>query len=243
MFKIAVIDDNRAMAEMIATTIRWGDIDCTICGTAYDGVRGRTLIQKEKPEIIIADIRMPGLDGLEMIRAAQASDPKAKVIFISAYDDFSYAQEAVRLHAYEYLLKPFDNTKLVESVRRAVSELRGEELPASEELSANETLIKRILHYVDTHPEHPTLQEISDHFGFSASYISSLVKKETGENYIDWVVRSRMNKAKRLLKDPKYRIEEVAYAVGYKNYISFYQMFVKYEGISPRDYRIGGEKK
>ena len=243
MFKIAVIDDNRAMAEMIVTTIRWGDLDCMICGTAYDGVRGRALILNEKPEIIIADIRMPGLDGLEMIRLIHQELPRARVIFISAYDDFSYAQQAVRLHAHEYLLKPFEPEKLMESVSRAVAELREMELPASEELSANETLIKRILRYVETHPEHPTLQEISDHFGFSASYISSLVKKETGENYIDWVVRSRMNKAKQLLKDPKYRSEEVAYAVGYKNYISFYQMFGKFEGISPRDYRIGGEKK
>lgn len=243
MYKLAIIEDNRATADMIATTIRWESIGCTVCGVAYDGVRGQALIQQEKPDIIISDVRMPGIDGLTMAENLHREMPSSRIIFISAYDEFSYAQKAVRLHAHEYLLKPLENEKLIDSVRRAVDELRAEEGSSEQpSVSAKDSLVNSILQYVNDRPRHPTLQETADHFGFSPSYISTIVKKETGKNYIELVVRSRMERAKRLLRDPSYCIEEVAAAVGYKNYISFYQMFVKYEGISPRDYRNGGEK-
>lgn len=245
LFKLAVIEDNRATADMIASAIRWETIGCSVCGVAYDGVRGLALIREHQPDIIISDIRLPGMDGLAMAESLHREMPHARIIFISSYDEFSYAQKAVSLHAHEYLLKPFENEKLIDSVRRAVDELRvqtGEESDSSPSASAKDTLINNILRYINDRPRHPTLQETADHFGFSPSYISTIIKKETGVNYIELVIRSRMELAKRLLRDPSYRIEEVALAVGYKNYISFYQMFVKYEGISPRDYRNGGEK-
>lgn len=241
MFGVVVIDDNRALVEMLLTTVRWGEMDCVLRGTAYDGIRGLELIRREQPDIIIADIRMPGMDGLKMAEEVHQAKPKAKILFISAYDDFSYAQQAVKLHAHDYLLKPFEIAKLEASVRLAVEDLRNEELPSSENTGADVTLIKRILRYIETHPEHPTLEETAEHFGYNASYISSLVKKQTGENYMEWVARSRIRKAKKMLKDPKYRIEEVAEAVGYKNYANFYNMFVKTVGISPRDYRYSSE--
>ncbi|MBR5287101.1 MAG: response regulator [Clostridia bacterium] len=245
MYKLAVIEDNRATADMIATTIRWEAIGCTVCGIAYNGVKGLAMVQQQRPDIIISDVRMPGMDGLTMAESLCRELPYARIIFISAYDEFAYAQKAVRLHAHEYLLKPLENEKLIDSVRRAVEELRKQDMGTqmqAEPTSAKDSLVSSILQYVNARPHHPTLQETAAHFGFSPSYISSIVKKETGKNYIELVTRSRMELAKKLLRDPSYRIEEVATAVGYKNYISFYQMFVKYEGVSPRDYRNGGEK-
>ncbi len=243
LYKIAIIEDNRATADMIATTIHWEAIGCTLCGVANDGTRGLSLIQQQRPNIIISDIRMPGMDGLTLAERLHREMPDTRVIFVSAYDEFAYAQKALRLHAFEYLLKPLENEKLIDSIRRAVDDLRsakqGDDTPPA---SARDSLVSAICNYIDACPRRSSLQETADHFGFSASHISYIIKKETGENYIDLVVRSRLKFAKRLLKDYSCRIEEIAEAVGYKNYISFYKMFVKYEGISPRDYRKGDER-
>ncbi|MDD3334076.1 MAG: response regulator [Eubacteriales bacterium] len=241
MYKIVVIDDNRAIAEMIATAIPWDKLECAVCGVAYNGIRGRDLIQRQHPDIIIADIHMPGMNGLDMIKNLRETSPQTKVIFISAYDDFAYAQQAVALHAHEYLLKPFENEKLMDSVRRAIVELA----PPSEHddgASASARFTETVLRYIEDHPDHPTLQEAAEKFGYSPSYIGTLIRKETGVTYIEWVARSRLKLAKKLLRNPSYRIEEVAQIVGYRNYVSFYQFFVKHEGVSPRDYRNGGEK-
>ena len=100
--------------------------------------------------------------------------------------------------------------------------------------------VSSILSYIRNNPSEPlSLQSLSAHFDLTPNYISYLIKKHTGRNYLEWVVDARITLAKKLLRDPTYRLEEIATVVGYKNYISFYNVFVKHEGVSPSDYRHG----
>lgn len=243
LYKIAVIDDNRAIATMIETTIPWKKLNCVVVGVEYGGLRGKMLIEQQRPDIVIADIHMPGMDGLEMIQFIRAANIRTKVIFISAYDDFSYAQRAIALHASEYLLKPFENEKLIDCVKRVIEELAPMHPSELEPDARAFRPIDVILQYIKEHPTHSGLQEVAERFGYSASYLGTMVKKETGINYMEWVIRTRLELSKKLLRDPTYRIEEVASLVGYKNYLSFYHFFVKHAGVSPRDYRNGGAEK
>ena len=228
---------------MLAAAIPWENMGCEVCGVAYDGIKGMALLKEKRPDIIIADIRMPGMDGLQMLRCVRELLPDSRVIFMSAYDDFAFVQEALHLRADEYLLKPFENNQLTDCVWRLLKEMRGEDQEGPEPLPARTQLVNSILSYVNEHPDKHSLQDTAEHFGFSPAYISSLVKKETGENYMDWVTRARVKRAKEMLRDPQIRAEEVASALGYKNYISFYTMFVKWVGISPREWRNGGDGK
>lgn len=236
------MDDNRATADMLAAAIAWDKLQCAVVGVAYDGVSGRALIIQKKPDIVIADIRMPGMDGLQMVELTRRISPKTKVIYISAYDDFHYAKKALDLRAYHYMLKPFDNEKLIRVVQRIIEETEAPEGPAPAKIEGGSLITSRILDYIRDNPgEQLSLQALAQHFELTSSYISTLIKKNTGKNYLEWVVESRISLAKRLLRDPNYRIEEIASVVGYKNYISFYNIFVKNTGVSPRDYRNGSE--
>ena len=90
MYTVVIVEDNRATADMLATAIDWNSVNCEVTGVAYNGQRGRMLILQSKPDIIISDIRMPGMDGMTMVETIQAVSPGSKVIYISAYNDFEY---------------------------------------------------------------------------------------------------------------------------------------------------------
>ncbi len=238
MYKVVIADDNRATADRLAVTIDWRALNCTVAGVAYDGVAGRGLILAKKPDIVIADIRMPGLDGLRMVEVTRSASPHSRIIFISAYDDFAYAQKAVGLHASDYLLKPFENGAVVAAVKRALAELGAAAAGQPQGAGGGSLMADSIVAYIRTHlSTQLSLEELSGHFGLSPAYVSSLIRKKTGQTYTDWLTEARMDLAKRLLRDPGHRIDEIASAVGYKNYVNFYRVFVKYEGISPTDYR------
>jgi AraC-like DNA-binding protein len=102
-------------------------------------------------------------------------------------------------------------------------------------------LVKDIMVYIDTHfTEQVTLETLSAKFKISPAYIGSLVKKHTGRKYIDYLTDAKMDMARKLLMDPRYRVEEVANIVGYRNYVTFYKVFVKNTGKSPSNFRNTG---
>ena len=244
MYQIIVIDDNQATANMIAHTIDWAAIGCVVCHVAYSGEMGRNAIIKYKPDLIITDISMPDIDGLKMVELTQELVTDAKIIFISAYDKFKYAQTAISLHAFGYVLKPFSQDELVRLVEKAVAvisrERKAEEkvLEDDDALQGLPLLLKSILEYIHIHvSEGISLEHLSRVFDISPSYISTLIRKYTGKRYMDFLTDARMKKAKLLLKNPRYRVEEVSSEVGYKNYITFYRVFVQHFGTSPSNYR------
>ena len=98
MYTVVIVEDNRATADMLATAIDWNCVNCEVTGVAYNGQRGRMLILQSKPDIIISDIRMPGMDGMTMVETIQAVSPGSKVIYISAYNDFEYAAHRAAHH-------------------------------------------------------------------------------------------------------------------------------------------------
>ncbi|WP_339308099.1 response regulator [Paenibacillus sp. FSL R5-0519] len=123
-FSMVVVDDIPAVVDGIAHDLPWGDHAIEVVGTAYDGLDGLKLIQEKQPDIIVTDIRMPKLSGIEMIEQAKHSG--AKLIFISGYSDFSYAQQVLNLGGFDYILKPFTPDELLETICRAKAQLEKE---------------------------------------------------------------------------------------------------------------------
>lgn len=125
-YKTILIDDNRMAIESLMKTIPWGSLGLELIGCAYDGRQGIEMIRAQKPDIIISDIHMPELDGLNMIDALGEELAGTRVIFITAYEKIEYATRAIRLSAFDFILKPVDNNDLCSSLRRAVESLDSE---------------------------------------------------------------------------------------------------------------------
>lgn len=240
MYRIIVIDDNAANADALAYSLPWESIDCQVLGVAYDGKRGLEMILREKPDLFITDICMSGMDGLSVLEEVRKVIPDCHCIFISAYDQFEYAQKALRLEACDYLLKPFLDEEIIEAVRKT---LAFDKTDDENKCSSGNAMVDAILEYTRKNlSAAPSLNSLSARFGLVPSYISSLISRSTGYTFSDFLRNERLRLARELLDNPTIHIDEIAYRIGYKNYVTFYKVFKGSEGLSPTAYRNRGKK-
>jgi two-component system response regulator YesN len=118
MLKIFLVEDEVIVRKGIKENIDWAGEGFVFCGEAADGELAYPLIQREKPDILITDIRMPFMDGLELSRLVKQELPQCKIIILSGHEEFSYAQEALKIGVTEYILKPINSTTLLESIKK-----------------------------------------------------------------------------------------------------------------------------
>lgn len=128
MYKVLIIDDESIIRKGIKNIVNWKQLDCEVCADASDGIEGIELIKKYLPEIIITDIRMPGMDGLSMIKQVKGIVPYSKIIILTGYRDFDYVQEAIKFGAFDFLLKPSKIEELTAVLTRAVNEINDQKV-------------------------------------------------------------------------------------------------------------------
>jgi two-component system response regulator YesN len=131
--RIVIVEDEPRIREGLARLIRKVDAGYEIVGEAENGLEGLRIIDERRPDLVITDVRMPDLDGLEMLRRLEESSVKVKALILSAFSEFSYACEAISLGVGEYLLKPVNVGDLTRSLKKIESELAAEELPKRRE--------------------------------------------------------------------------------------------------------------
>jgi two-component system response regulator YesN len=124
MYKVMIIDDEPWSRKVIKQLGEWDKLQLMIVGEAEDGTQGLRLIEELRPDIIVTDMRMPGIDGVELLKVLNERHPSLKIIVMSGYDDFVYLKQAIRSHAKEYLLKPVDPVELNAALTQCVRELQ-----------------------------------------------------------------------------------------------------------------------
>lgn len=267
MIKVMIIDDEEIIREGLRMTVDWESMDCIIIGEAEDGESGLKAALALKPELIFTDIRMPGLDGLQMIARLREMKIPCKVIILTGFRDFEYAQEAVKQGAFRFLLKPVRTEDLELAISEAIKEIKAAR--SKDEIFNN--LEKRVKEYygIESEPESAAdkekgdetsgnpkylvgkaltfikanyagnlnLKTVADEIYVSTWYLSKLLKKETGDNFINILNQVRVEKAKKLLMDPKYKIYEIASAVGFTDVPYFTKTFKKVTSFTPMEYK------
>ena len=131
VYSVVLLDDEELILQSLAGLIDWASLGCYIAATATDGQAGLTILDRLHPDLVITDIRMPGASGLDIARHCARYLPRCRVILLSAYADFHYAQEAIQEGALAYLLKPIDKNELTAVVGRAVDKLREDKTTAA----------------------------------------------------------------------------------------------------------------
>ncbi len=126
MYKMVLVDDEKYVIKGLKDSINWKDQDIQIVGEASNGLSAYKLIKDTKPDIVITDIYMPKMGGLELIEKTLDILPHTKIIILSGFEDFEYAQTAIRKKAFDYILKPIEKDKIVDIIKKAKDQIAKE---------------------------------------------------------------------------------------------------------------------
>lgn len=127
MYKVLIVDDERIIREGMSNAIEWEDYGLRVCGAAFNGIEACEIIEKEQPHIVFTDIKMPGMNGLQLIDKIHREFPDIIFVVLSGYGEFSFAQEAMRHGVKHYLLKPSDDEEIISTIEEILSELKEKE--------------------------------------------------------------------------------------------------------------------
>jgi len=249
MYKVLVVDDEKIVRKGIVLGIDWNSLGCMVIAEAENGIECLEAVKSYNPDLIISDIRMPKMSGIEMLKELRLLNNNTHIIFLTAHSDFEYAQNAIKLSAIDYLLKPFDNGELEKAVLKTCKIIDSDrEERKQEEFIINLVLksgdkskyVIEALKYISEHFSDYDLciRKITDAIGISESRLSHVLKKETDYSVGRYIKRYRIREAMKLLKTGKYKVYEVAEMVGYKDITYFSTSFKKMTGVSPSDYSM-----
>ena len=243
MLKVLVVEDEEMIRKGIVLTIDWAALNCVVVGEAANGEEALQAAARYEPSLIITDLKMPKMDGIEMLRCLRERGNQAPAIILTAYDSFEYARSAMRLGAVDFLLKPFHDGELEQAVLRLQKRL---ELRAGHaktvELPKRAGQSRYVLSAIDCIAENYanpnlTVGMIAQRLGLSEGHLSHLFKKETDSTLLNYLTRYRIHKSMELLKDCRLKVYEVAEQVGYRDIAYFSAIFKKMVGISPSEYQ------
>ena len=203
----------------------------------FDSSNGRKASQicdEVKPDIALLDIEMPGMNGIELAKYIKEKYAECIIIFITAYDRFDYAIEAMHIKAFDYLLKPWKEERLCELINTAIENVRSMQKTDSI-VHSQKDIIKD---YIDrNYKKDISAKDVAGILGYSDVYFSKVFKQLFDDNFINYLTKIRIDRAKVLLKDVSFNIKEVGKSVGYADSNYFTKVFKRSIGISPSEYR------
>lgn len=255
MLRVMVAEDEDIIRKGLIFTIDWLSMNCVVVAEAANGREGYEKILEYQPDIVLADICMPFLDGIDMIKKA-SEKVKFKSIILTSHADFEYARRAIDSRVSDYLLKPVDEQALAAAIKKLEEEIAStrhvemvmEELEGGNlnleyymqtDHSENRYIAKTIEKIRTSFAEKLSIESISEELGVSASYLSRKFKEATGQTFLDFLNKYRVQQAVTMLTTRQYRVSEISEATGFTDYKHFCAVFKKYTNKSPTKFIKG----
>lgn len=257
-YRVLIAEDEDLILQNLKTEPRWSELYCEEIITASNGQDGLRLIQEKRPDIVLTDVKMPFMSGIEMLRQS-IREIEYKAVILSGYSEFSYAKSAISLGVSEYLLKPVDIYELEDVIARLVTQLQElecgsilTELPQNcrqqmrkvldidsiERTPLQDEVVRSMLYRIkDRYEQELSLSQISSEVYMSTSYLNAKFRAVTGYTFHNFLNRYRTLQAMVLLATEDLRIYEVSQRVGFHDYRQFISVFKKYVGIAPAAYQ------
>jgi two-component system response regulator YesN len=253
MWQVLIMDDEKIIRKGLRKYIQESRLPFEASGEARNATEALSLIEQTTPHILLADINMPGLNGLDLIQLVMRRYPDLVVVIISGYDHFEYARRALQLHAYDYLLKPVpksDLNRMLAKLNDHLSKLYPDLVAKVEkditldffsEPSNLSPIMDKVIDYINQNYTDPELAvpNVAELFHMNSNYLSKRMKQEVGASFLEYLTELRISKAKEILDDSMQNIKigDLAIKVGYTNQYYFSRLFKNRVGICPVDYK------
>lgn len=249
---ILLVDDQLEVVESMASGVNWQRLGIEKVFKAFSVKEAQGVFERERVDILISDIEMPPTSGIVLLRWVQEHFSGVVCILLTSHAEFEYAQEAVKLGSFDYILQPAPYEEIEAAVERAVGKVRETENQRrysayarfheastdEQRAEAEQTPIRRAMDYISRNLNRDlSRKEIADAIYLNPEYLSRLFKRETGASLNDYILTEKMHAAQSLLADTNIPVSIIATKVGYSNFSYFSQVFKKYTGLTPVDYR------
>src|SRR5699024_4921597 len=261
MYKLLIIEDEEMIRKGLMYSIDWFKYNCVVIGEATNGLEGVNQIKKLEPDIVLLDINMPIMTGLELMEEV-SNNYSFSTIILSGYNDFTYAKKAIDYGVETYLLKPIEKEKLLEALEKAKDTIelkRKYELIEKKKvkIEGNKVLnvslwnssrseynpaIHRAIKYIEEkYKEKITMEDLVDITGMSATYLNNQFKDSTTFTFNEYLNRYRIQKSIELIQSTDDKISNIALDVGFTTYRYFVTVFKRYTGIIPSEFERNKE--
>lgn len=235
--KILIIDDEPKIRNGLSNLLSRRD-GWEVAGAYENAADALKYLAVSQVDVMITDIKMPEISGLELIARIREQDKKTVIIILSGYSNFQFAQRAIELGVSRYLTKPTNPKELMCVLDEVEKNLDGKQEKQEESGKVQNLFVQKAVDYIKlNYSEKISIKEIAEQLYLSPKYLSELFKKHTGKTISEYLTEYRLDKACQLLDHAEYRVGDVSGMVGIHDGRYFSNMFKKKYGMTPTEYR------
>lgn len=242
MFTVFIVDDEELIVNEIIEKVPWLDNNFSVAGYSTDPVKALDEIKRLKPDVVFSDLRMPGLNGHELMAEILEAGIDCEFVMLSAYGTFDDARTFFKQEGFDYLLKPMQINEvsmvLVNLHKRLVVKKTDKDINIVFDRSNTDDNITQIVNWVrENFNQKITLEDLSKMFGLSPNYICTRFSQTVNNSLTGYITRLRMEQASLYIKEGYLSMKEVSEKVGFNDYYYFNKVFKNYYDMTPTEFQ------
>ena len=241
MYKLLICEDESLERKALNLIIQRHYPNIHLVGSATTGFEAIKLAHQHLPDIILMDIDMPQCNGLDAQKEICNFLPNVNTVIITAYNEFNYAQQAIKCGVTDFLLKPIAPNDLYNCLDKILGSMKKKDTSPTVPPKYTD-YIQEILNYIDYHfLDDLNLSDLACEFNLNEKYLSRYFKQKTGTSFTEYIIKLKIERSKNMLKFSDAPIYEIAADLNFNDASYFTKVFQKLEGISPSQYRKNAE--
>lgn len=242
MLNLVIVEDESNIRECLVHLFPWDSLGIHVAAAFSNGQDAFRYLSAEHADILLTDIRLPNISGLDLVRMLRENKNPIEVVILTGYKHFDYARQAIRYKVHDFLLKPIKYEELTAAMLRIKDLLEKSGDPSMDSVDEtnstyHQKLIAAAKEYVQNNLSDASLENTAVSVHLSPGYFSKLFHKITEITFSDYLTRCRMERAAELLNDISFKTYEISLMVGYDNPKNFTRAFKQYFNVTPREYR------